>query len=452
MLRDRLRDLRAFIVIIPVAVVFTAAVMALFVVIIRQTTQYDIERIGHLMVGEADRLSAVPPSSLPEMLARRRLNGPDQLTLVSLFGPGGKSIWGSLDVIPRGLVPGDVPHKISELSPSDPDTPFLALTRQLPGGYTLVVYRGISTTAELRQAVLRVLLVGFLPLLAAGLLVGGWFVLRTTRRLRGLRAAITRIMQGNLSERLPMAHHSDDLDQLVQEVNFMLDTIQRLAAEMQSVGDDIARDLCTPLTRIRARLDHGRSTVVTDKGTQELIDASIADLDATFAIMTTLLRLGEIQSGRGRNGFTQVDLAEIAQEVAEMYAPMAETANLTLDVQTPMAAPMEGDRDLLVEAVANLVSNAIKFTPPPGRISLTVETMPGGIAVSVADTGPGLPAAVDKRLRLGSRKGLERSPASGGQFGLCLVLAIARLHDLRLAVEYRHGCVFRLLTNDIQTT
>jgi signal transduction histidine kinase len=228
-------------------------------------------------------------------------------------------------------------------------------------------------------------------------------------------------------------------------MNHMLDEIQHLVAECKSMGDDIARDLCTPLTRIRARLDRGHSSVGTTEEAHGLIDASIADLDITFGIMTTLLRIGEIESGRRRAGFREVDLAEIALEVGEIYAPMAEAIPLSLDIRTPCTAPMLGDRDLLVEALANLVTNAIKVTPPSGHITIAVDATPAGPALSVSDTGPGMPLSVREFVLRRFNRGGTAPHMPGGGLGLCLVASITRLHDLHLAIESGPGCVFKLL-------
>jgi signal transduction histidine kinase len=450
MLRSGAASTRTFRLTLTVAVLFTASVVGLFVFIFQQTTAFDMQRLSRLMATEAQHLAAVEPTSLPQLLEERRLNGPDRQTSISLFGPDGAHIWGSFPTLTPGLPVDGTVHRIAGPADEGQDRMFLALALSLASGETLLMSRNISTWSGLREAVIHVLVVGVVPLVLAGLVIGIWLSTRTARRLQTIHEAIVRIMQGNLHERLPVSAQPDDLNNLAVAMNSLLDEIQHRAIEMQSIGDDIARDLCTPLTRIRARLDRGRSSVRTADEIRDLIDASIADLDTTFGIMTTLLRLGEIQSGRVRAGFAVVDLAEIALEVCEIYAPMAETAHLTLDVRAPATAPMHGDRDLLVEALANLVSNAIKFTPPPGRVAVAVDCIPGGVSVSVTDTGPGIPPAVAELVMRRFDRGEGSQPMLGGGLGLCLVVAIAKLHDLCLVIENTPGCMFKLFSNKIQ--
>jgi signal transduction histidine kinase len=303
---------------------------------------------------------------------------------------------------------------------------------------------------ELRLVVLHTLAVGVVPLLLLGLAAGTALSMRTLRRLRMMHEAIARIMNGKLSERLPEGHQWDDLDRLTHEINRMLGEIERLVEETKSVGDNIAHDLRTPLTRMRMRFEHARRSVHSREEVMALVDVSIADLDLTFAIVTALLRIGEIESGRRRAGFSDIDVTEIAKEVAEIYAPIAEARGLTLEVGTTPVPMVVGDHDLLVEAVANLVDNAIKFTPAPGRIMVTVEAGVAGPQLRVTDTGPGIPLAErDLVLRRFYRGGQARQVPGHG-LGLNLVAAIARLHNFQLMIEDGPGCTFSLLCSRLQ--
>jgi signal transduction histidine kinase len=434
-----------FRVMVAVPISFAGSVMILFVFILWRVNVYDVHRLSGMMTAEANRLRQIAPAELPRMLAVRRTSGPLNETLVALFGAGGLPIWGKLAAPPPGLpVDGSV-HRLDGLSTSDRGHLALALAVSLSGGHILVVARSIGALTKLRAEILRALLLGVIPLVLVGLVATVALSLCTVRRLRTVHEAIARIMRGDLSERLPVTGGWDDINRLTLEMNRVLDQIQHLAAESKSMGDAIAHDLCTPLTRLRSRLDRGRSSANTAEEVGGLIEASIADLDTTFDIMTTLLRIGEIESGRRRTGFFEVDLATIATEVGEIYAPVAEAAQVSLVLRTGTAAQMVGDRDLLVEAVANLVSHAIEVTPPAGQVTIAVSLTPAGPSLSVGDTGPGLPPALREFLLARLIRGDAARKMPVGVSGLCLVVSIVRLHGMQLIIDGGPGCVFRLV-------
>jgi signal transduction histidine kinase len=394
-----------------------------------------------------ESLSRMPPNLLVRALDVRQEADPNLLTEVTLFGYDGSVIKGTLSRIPAGLpVDGDV-HPLENTSPEGHDDAALAAAIRLADGRTLVVVRNIEVLVELRHVVMRALVFGVIPLVLLGLAGGAALSMQTARRLRIMHKAIARIMRGDLSERLPSSGSGDDLDRLTHEMNHMLDEIERLVGETKSVGDNIAHDLRTPLTRMRVRLERGRRYVHTREEICALIDAATADLDFTFGTITALLRIGEIESGRRRAGFGDIDVAEIAQEVGEIYAPIAEARGLHLDVRTLPVAHVFGDHDLIVEALANLVDNAIKFSPPSGTITIAVDPAPTGPALHVIDTGPGIPLAEREHVLRRFCRGDNARQVPGHGLGLNLVAAIARLHDFQLVIEDGPGCVINLICN-----
>lgn len=427
---------------------FTLLTLLLFAFIYWQTAIYETERIDRFIVGEAQHLAAAPRQELAQAVDTRFASDLRRVTFAALFAPDGHPIRGDLARWPDGLVADGLPHSVDVTLLAPPGRLELvhAVAARRADGDTLVIGRNIDELVMLRKIVARALLLGLIPAATLSLGIGAWLSLRTTGRLRRIYQAVERIMRGDLHERLPTRGVRDDLDRLIEGVNRMLDEIERLVGEVRGIGDDIAHDLRTPLARVRTRLERGRRNA---RGAEELgtvVDKAIADLDKALAVVTALLRIGEIEGGRRRAGFGMVSLADIALEVSELYQPIAEEKDLTLSTEAAAVPEVIGDRDLLMEAVANLVDNAIKFTPAGGEVGIAVLATPDGPVLRVRDTGPGI--APDERPKVLRR--LYRSDRSrhveGNGLGLSLVAAIAGLHDYRLRIgDAAPGAVFELV-------
>jgi signal transduction histidine kinase len=229
----------------------------------------------------------------------------------------------------------------------------------------------------------------------------------------------------------------------------MLGEIETLIQEIAGIGDNIAHDLRTPLTRVRVRLERGRAHATTLEELRSAVDQAIGGLDQSLVIITALLRIAEIEHSRRREGFGEVQLAPLLREVGDLYDPIAEDKGVTLLVEAADEAAIRGDRDLLFEAVANLVDNAVKFTPAGGRVELALLRRDGETVVQVRDTGPGIPAiereAVTKRFyRSDKGRGTE-----GMGLGLSLVAAIIKLHGFRLTIADGPGCTAEIACSQV---
>jgi signal transduction histidine kinase len=242
-------------------------------------------------------------------------------------------------------------------------------------------------------------------------------------------------MHGQLTERLPLRGTGDDFDRLAAIVNRMLDEIERLMHEVKGVGDEIAHDLRTPLTRLRARMERAHTGAASMDELRVSLGEAISELDQTLATMEALLRIAEIEDGRRRAGFKSVVVGQIAAEVNELYAPAAEDREVALSIDLDDLRTVHGDRDLLFEAITNIVDNAVKFTPRGGAIAISVLAGGPGPILRVQDTGGGIPPgereAVLRRFYRSDRS--RHEPGTG--LGLSLVAAIARLHRFRLSIE-----------------
>ena len=242
------------------------------------------------------------------------------------------------------------------------------------------------------------------------------------------------IVAGELRERLPESGADDPFARLAKIVNGMLDEMEMMINALAGLGNDIAHDLRTPLTRVRLALERGRTHAATLEELQEITDKAIAGIDQSLAIVTALLRLTEIENNRRMAGFGDVALDEILREVCDVYEPIAEDKRIALGVVIDRDVQVWGDRDLLFEAVANLVDNAIKFTPSGGRVELALEAEDDTALVRVRDSGPGISEpereAVLRRFYRSDK--MRNTPGVG--LGLSLVAAIVKLHGFRLII------------------
>src|SRR5258708_1160273 len=286
----------------------------------------------------------------------------------------------------------------------------------------------------------RALALGLLPAFGLAIAIGMVLSLRALGRLSDVNRRIQRIVAGDLRERLPTRGSHDPFDQLAVSVNRMLGEIEGLIHEIAGVGDDIAHDLRTPLTRVRIRLERGRERAATLGELRTAVDQGIAGLDQSLAIITALLRIAEIEHSRRLEGFGEVRLAPLVREVGELYEPIAQDKRVTLRVDAANEATVHGDRDLLFEAVANLVDNAVKFTPDGGHVELALLRHEGDTVIRVSDTGPGISEiereAVTKRFYRSDKS--RRTEGLG--LGLSRVAAVVKLHAFRFAIAADPAC------------
>jgi signal transduction histidine kinase len=425
-----------------VAGAFGLCTLVLFGFVYWETAEYMLSE-NDIQLSEELRVFAAntPEQRLAEIDDRLRKD-PRRIKIAGLFGVDGRRLAGNVESLPPGLTP-DVPTNASvvRIGDSGRETQQVRLAaRPLPNGEVLVIGRNIDEIAELAEIVRRALTLSLLPALGLAVAIGMVLSLRAHNRLSEVNRRIQRIVAGDLHERLPTRGDDDPFDQLAVSVNRMLAEIEVLIHEIAGVGDDIAHDLRTPLTRVRVRLERGRQRAATLDELQAVADQAITGLDQSLAIITALLRIAEIEHNRRLEGFSQVQLAPLVREVGDLYDPIAEDKRVTLRVDAADDATVRGDRDLLFEAVANLVDNAVKFTPEGGRVELALVSRQGETVIRVRDTGPGISEiereAVTKRFYRSDKS--RRTEGLG--LGLSLVAAIVRLHGFRFAIAAGPGC------------
>jgi signal transduction histidine kinase len=383
--------------------------------------------------------------------ARARRPG-SSLYLVTTFT--GQALAGNVTALAPGILdsPGWTETAYRRLdeaeSPKKPEHEHEALVRvfQLPGGFRLLVGRDLDERERLYRIVLSAGRWSVAIVIVLGL-AGGLFVSRRVlARVDAMTETTRTIMDGDLSGRLPVAGTGDELDRLAQNLNAMLERIEALMQGLKEVSDNIAHDLKTPLTRLRNRAEQALRAAHNEAEYRAALDATIEESDGLIRTFNALLMIARAESGQARDDMNEFDAAEIAHDVGELYEPLAEEKGIALKVEADQPARVKGNRELISQALANLVDNAIKYAEPPAEPvngvapEIVVRALDSGdrILLTVADSGPGIPEGdrahvVERFVRLEQSRS---QPGSG--LGLSLASAVARLHGGELTLEDNH--------------
>ncbi len=273
--------------------------------------------------------------------------------------------------------------------------------------------------------------------LALGTIGGLWLSAQFLGRIDTMRLTARRLMEGDWSRRIPLSRIDDDLTALARTFNRLFDRIERLLLANKQVSADIAHDLRKPLAGVLRRLEGARNDPSSDAA-RASIDAAIGDVEGVLETFNALLRIGQVEAGARRAAFRPLDLAEVAREVAETFAPAAEDESKTLVQRLDASLPISGDRELLVQMIANLIDNALRHTPPGVRIEVAGERTPAGLALTVADDGPGVAAGEMIAIFQRFHRAGDPARAPGNGLGLALVAAIADLHGLACWASDNH--------------
>jgi len=337
----------------------------------------------------------------------------------------------------------------------------LARIFALPGGFRLLVGHDLEEGESLRGILGDALLTSLFWLVIIGTLGGLWVARRVLNRVDAINANARTIVAGDLSGRLPLAGTGDELDRLVQNLNAMLERIAELMAGLKEVTDNIAHDLKTPLTRLRGRAEQALHFAKTPQEYRDALEKVIDESDRLIQIFDALLNIARAEAGAGREGMIDFDAASVARDVGELYEPCAEECGIALQVSVEPNLVLRGSRELVGQALANLVDNALKYggsdeggeivadlsqgsekTPKRAvakffdkSVELSARRRGDRIEISVADHGPGI-AEEDRARVLDRFVRLENSrsrPGSG--LGLSLAAAVARLHNGSLRIE-----------------
>jgi signal transduction histidine kinase len=342
---------------------------------------------------------------------------------------GNLASWPALSELGGGIVEFDYEPRQGELHRAR------GRVVELTGGFELLVARDVYERYETEKQFTANLPWSMLLTVFLGLGGGALISHQLLARLDAINRTSREIMSGDLSRRVPVGRTGDEFDSLAQNLNRMLDKTQRLMRGMREVTDSVAHDLRTPLNRLRNRLESIARNLDPDSNEAVAIEAATAETDRLIATFNALLLIAEAEAGVAREAMAPFDLRSVVEGVAELYGPLAEEKEISLDIAPAGATVIFGNRSLVSQALANLLDNAIKYTPAGGSIRILVQETPEGTAMAVADTGPGIapedrPRVLERFVRLEKSR---NSPGTG--LGLSLVAAVARLHDAQFTLE-----------------
>jgi signal transduction histidine kinase len=407
----------------------SAAALAMFLwwstagLLDRQTTaaiQADAQSLS-------ERFSAGGLPALVLTIEDRLTQNVEDDSIYLLVDPAGRRIAGNLEHWPQGAAQNGGWY---ELPIERAGMRSLAVVQSfdLPGGFHLLIGRDVQVRAQLRALLTDALLWAILVVLAMA--SAGALVVRSLfrRALANVSATAAAIGAGDFTQRVKRSGRGDEFDQLADTINDMLDRMARLMEGVREVSNAIAHDLRTPITRARTRLEDAALHACTVGELRAAIERATADLDGIVAVFQALLRIAEIEAGSRRAAFATLDLAPLLADAADLYGAVAEEKGITLSVRAPDRLPAFGDRELIQQAAANLVDNAVKFSPPGGAVALSATATQAGVEIAVADQGPGIPDADRARAAERFFRGESARNTPGAGLGLALVQAVAQLH------------------------
>jgi len=300
---------------------------------------------------------------------------------------------------------------------------------RLPGSYGLLVGRDINQLTESKRRIIQALTWGLAIMVLLAFIGGLVLSRRTVRKIERINQTTRSIMSGDLSRRVPLTNRNDDLDQVAENLNQMLDRIQTLMEDIRRVSDNIAHDLRTPLTRLRQHLEEARLQENPYSKSAQSLEQSIKEADSILKTFNALLRIARIEAGQLTAGFRLINFHILMEDVIEFYEPLIEEKNQTLETILEPNIISQGDRNLLFQALANLIENAIKYTPEKGDIYLSLVRLGLDLIITVADNGPGIPKK-ERETVFRRFYRLDRSRSSNGNgLGLSMVSAVIGMHN-----------------------
>ncbi|MDB5530535.1 MAG: hypothetical protein JWR51_3638 [Devosia sp.] len=322
-----------------------------------------------------------------------------------------------------------------------PPRPGFAVVRsvQLDNGMVLVVGRDVVERRGYSAIIVQSFLVGVIGIILFSIVAGGITARRVLRRIDAIRDTSTKIMSGNLSERVPITRRNDEFDGLATNLNAMLDRIEQLLQGLKEVTDNVAHDLKTPLTRLRNQAEAALRDGASDQSRQKALETTIAESDRLIQTFNALLMIARAEAGAPSGALADVDVSAVVADVAELYGPVAEDEGISIETAITPDVHLHGNRELIGQAMVNLLENAVKYAKPlagpAGRIAVGLRQVDGRVIIEVADNGPGIPLEDRKRvLERFVRLDASRTETGSG-LGLSLVDAVTRLHGGTFTIE-----------------
>jgi signal transduction histidine kinase len=301
----------------------------------------------------------------------------------------------------------------------------------LPDGFRLLVGRDISESEELVSVVQRALILTVALMIALGLLSWIFVSRRVLKRIDSMAETSRRIVAGDLSGRLEVTGTGDEFDRLAESLNTMLMRIEQLMLGLKQVSDNIAHDLKTPLTRMRSRLETALARGMGEAEYRDALQATIEEADQLIRTFNALLMIARVEAGSSNAEFGLFDASELARDVFELYEPVAQEAGVVLKLETDGPVMVHANRELISQALANLIDNAVKYADESAKrpeVVISVRREAGLVTLSVSDNGAGIAEADRGRVTERFVRLEESRSKPGAGLGLSLVSAVAQLH------------------------
>lgn len=357
--------------------------------------------------------------------------GPGPIALgTALFAPDGRRIAGNL----RTTMPGPGWREIIFVDPVEGPDPARARVTVLPDGYRMVVAADLEALEAIDRTILGMFSLASAALLALGILGALALAAYLRRRLHGIEATAAAITSGDLGQRARVGEADDEFDRVAISLNAMLDRVAGLIANLRQVTGDLAHDLRTPLARLRNQLETMRQP---DREGDRLgsLDCAVEQADDVLALFDAILRISELEEGGLHRAFSQVDLSGLVADIGDSHLPLAEDRNHHLRIAVEGGLKVQGDRELIAQAVINLIENALRHTPDGSTVELGVHREEDRIALTVRDNGPGIDEADRTRVQHRFVRLAAARSTPGHGLGLSLVRAIADLHRAEMVLK-----------------
>ncbi|WP_027857328.1 sensor histidine kinase [Marinobacterium jannaschii] len=396
----------------------------------RETVEMEVQAL-------AERYQMTGTAGLLDLIQKRLQQNPTSASIYLLTDREMKPILGNLRHWPEAMPDqGWVELELSsDLVLDDKSHAARAKLFVLQNGFHLLVGRDIENLRKTQKMVFDALCYGLALTITLGLVGGLLLSRKMMRRVDNLNRTCKQIMAGDLQQRMPINGSNDELDRLAHTLNEMLDRISDLMEGMRRISDSIAHDMRTPLSRLRHTLETGLEESTAEADRRALLERAVDEADGMLSTFNALLRIGKIESGQEREAFIDIWIDQLLSDVVELYEPLAEEKQQQLVVSLQPDLCIEGDRNLLFQAFANLLDNAIKYSPPGGKISLTLSLQDEKPIAEICDSGPGIPASEQKKVFQRFYRAEKSRTTQGNGLGLSLVEAVFRLHDIVISLD-----------------
>jgi signal transduction histidine kinase len=421
---------------------FGASVLLLLGFIYWSTAAYLTQQTDQTIETEiadlAERYRSSGLAGLTSLISQRLSRKPAGSAIYLLVDKDFEPLLGNLDRWPRGMALQDGWMDFRLEGPAADSTdihPARARVFRIEGGLLLLVGRDVHDLELTKQRIIITLAWGLAITLVLGGLGGAMMSRTTVRRIEAINLASREIISGDLARRIPTRHTGDDFDVLADNLNAMLDRIVSLMEDVRRVSDNIAHDLRTPLARLRNRLEELHLQAAAAGANPEGIEQAVAEADRLLNTFTALLRIARIESQHGDESFTAIAMNDLVSDVAELYEPLLEEKRQTLALRLHGVVQMVGDRDLLFQAIANLLDNATKYTPEGGSIRIELMRQDGTGRLVIADNGPGIPEAARGKVFQRFYRLEQSRTTPGNGLGMSLVAAVVTQHRMAVRLE-----------------